>query len=209
MKLTDLAGIPSPPQGVWFLGPLPVRAYALFIITGIIVAVIWGNRRFVARGGRPGRVTDIAVFCVPFGLVGGRRGPTAASASAEREPSRCTSPATPLVADGSNPCGSTRRTTSSGYASTSSPPPCCSWRLSHSCSFAAPPAKTRPPCWAGRARDPRFRGNHLHPRCPWSRRRPCRPPEPPRQPARLRRQRGQRRIPPHVPVIPPDAAGLG
>jgi prolipoprotein diacylglyceryl transferase len=72
MKLTDLAGIPSPPQGVWFLGPLPVRAYALFIITGIIVAVIWGNRRFVARGGRPGRVTDIAVFCVPFGLVGGR-----------------------------------------------------------------------------------------------------------------------------------------
>ena len=72
MSPTYLAAIPSPPQGVWFLGPLPVRAYAVFIIAGIIMAVIWGNRRFVARGGRPGRVTDIAVFCVPFGLIGGR-----------------------------------------------------------------------------------------------------------------------------------------
>ncbi len=67
-----LADIPSPPQGVWTVGPLPIRAYALFIIVGIVVGVWWGNRRFVARGGRPGRVTDIAVFCVPFGLVGGR-----------------------------------------------------------------------------------------------------------------------------------------
>lgn len=72
MRTPYLTGIPSPPQGVWFVGPFPVRAYALFIITGIIVAVIWGNRRFIARGGRPGRVADIAVFCVPFGLVGGR-----------------------------------------------------------------------------------------------------------------------------------------
>lgn len=66
------AGIPSPPQSVWYVGPVPVRAYALFIGIGIVVAVIWGNRRFQARGGRPGRVTDIAIFCVPFGLVGGR-----------------------------------------------------------------------------------------------------------------------------------------
>ncbi len=67
-----LADIPSPPRGVLHLWILPIRAYAFCIIVGIIVAVVWGNRRFVARGGRPGRVTDIAVFAVPFGLVGGR-----------------------------------------------------------------------------------------------------------------------------------------
>lgn len=66
------AAIPSPPQGVWALGPLPLRAYALFIIAGIVIAGIWGNRRLVARGGRPGAITDLAIWMVPFGLVGGR-----------------------------------------------------------------------------------------------------------------------------------------
>ncbi len=67
-----LAAIPSPDRGVWYLGPVPIRAYALCIIAGIVVAVLWGERRFVARGGEPGVVTDVAVFAVPFGLVGGR-----------------------------------------------------------------------------------------------------------------------------------------
>jgi prolipoprotein diacylglyceryl transferase len=69
---TVLAYIPSPSQGVWFFGPIPIRAYALCIIAGIVVAVWWGEKRFVARGGKPGTVTDVAVFAVPFGLVGGR-----------------------------------------------------------------------------------------------------------------------------------------
>jgi prolipoprotein diacylglyceryl transferase len=64
--------IPSPAQGVWYVGPIALRAYAICIIIGIIVAVWWGNKRFVARGGRPGRVTDISVFAVPFGIIGGR-----------------------------------------------------------------------------------------------------------------------------------------
>jgi prolipoprotein diacylglyceryl transferase len=34
--------------------------------------VTWGERRLLARGGAPGTVTDVAVFAVPFGLVGGR-----------------------------------------------------------------------------------------------------------------------------------------
>lgn len=67
-----LANIPSPPQGVWFIGPIPLRAYALCIIAGIIAAVWIGSRRWLARGGREGTVIDIAVFAVPFGLVGGR-----------------------------------------------------------------------------------------------------------------------------------------
>lgn len=64
--------IPSPDQGVWNLGPVPVRAYALLIIIGILVAVWVGNRRWVARGGQPGTVADIALWAVPFGIVGGR-----------------------------------------------------------------------------------------------------------------------------------------
>ncbi|OJZ71686.1 prolipoprotein diacylglyceryl transferase [Mycobacterium paraffinicum] len=63
---------PSPPQGVWHLGPLPIRAYALFIITGIVVALLIGDRRWEARGGQRGVIYDIALWVVPFGLVGGR-----------------------------------------------------------------------------------------------------------------------------------------
>ncbi|HWX99140.1 MAG TPA: prolipoprotein diacylglyceryl transferase [Mycobacterium sp.] len=64
--------IPSPPQGVWHLGPLPIRAYALFIIVGIVVALVIGDRRWRARGGQRGVIYDIALWAVPFGLIGGR-----------------------------------------------------------------------------------------------------------------------------------------
>lgn len=67
-----LASIPSPEQGSWSIGPVPVRAYALAIILGIVVAIWLGNRRYVARGGQPGLITDIALWAVPFGIVGGR-----------------------------------------------------------------------------------------------------------------------------------------
>ncbi|WP_016935010.1 prolipoprotein diacylglyceryl transferase [Rhodococcus sp. R1101] len=67
-----LAYLPSPPQGVWYLGPFALRAYALCIIVGIVVAIWWGDRRWVARGGQAGTVLDIAVWAVPFGLIGGR-----------------------------------------------------------------------------------------------------------------------------------------
>jgi phosphatidylglycerol---prolipoprotein diacylglyceryl transferase len=67
-----LASIPSPHQGVWHLGPIPIRAYALCIIAGIVVAVWLGEKRWVARGGKPGQIGDIAIWAVPFGLVGGR-----------------------------------------------------------------------------------------------------------------------------------------
>jgi prolipoprotein diacylglyceryl transferase len=66
------ASLPSPDQGVWYLGPLPLRAYALLIVLGIVVAVWWGNRRYVARGGEPSVITDIAIWAVPFGIIGGR-----------------------------------------------------------------------------------------------------------------------------------------
>ncbi len=67
-----LASIPSPARGVWHLGPVPIRAYALCIIAGIIVAVILTRRRWAAGGGRADDVLDIAMWAVPFGIVGGR-----------------------------------------------------------------------------------------------------------------------------------------
>jgi prolipoprotein diacylglyceryl transferase len=67
-----LLSIPSPAQGVWHLGPLPLRGYALCIIVGIVLAIWIGERRWVARGGEPGEVSDLALWAVPFGLVGGR-----------------------------------------------------------------------------------------------------------------------------------------
>ncbi|APU20022.1 prolipoprotein diacylglyceryl transferase [Actinoalloteichus sp. GBA129-24] len=67
-----LASIPSPDQGVWRIGPLSLRAYAICILIGIVAAIWWGERRWAARGGEQGTVLDVAVFAVPFGLIGGR-----------------------------------------------------------------------------------------------------------------------------------------
>ena len=64
--------IPSPAEGVLWLGPVPLRGYAFAIILGIIVAVWVSERRWQARGGRAGDIQDIALWAVPFGLVGGR-----------------------------------------------------------------------------------------------------------------------------------------
>jgi prolipoprotein diacylglyceryl transferase len=51
---------------------IPLRAYALFIIVGIVVALVLGDRRWEARGGQRGVIYDIALWAVPFGLIGGR-----------------------------------------------------------------------------------------------------------------------------------------
>ncbi|MFC8191620.1 prolipoprotein diacylglyceryl transferase [Cellulomonas sp. NPDC057328] len=66
------AGIPSPSQGVWHLGPFPLRAYAFAILLGIAAAVVLTRRRWAARGGDPETVLDITYWAVPFGIVGGR-----------------------------------------------------------------------------------------------------------------------------------------
>ncbi|MCR6491886.1 prolipoprotein diacylglyceryl transferase [Cellulomonas sp. P24] len=66
------ASIPSPSQGVWNIGPIPIRAYALCILAGIAVATWWTQRRWAARGGNPDDVLDIVFWAVPFGILGGR-----------------------------------------------------------------------------------------------------------------------------------------
>jgi prolipoprotein diacylglyceryl transferase len=67
-----VAWIPSPAQSVWHLGPLPIRAYALCIVLGIVVALTVTARRFDARGGRREEVWDVAGWAIVFGIIGGR-----------------------------------------------------------------------------------------------------------------------------------------
>ncbi|MCS4536248.1 prolipoprotein diacylglyceryl transferase [Corynebacterium sp. HS2168-gen11] len=72
MLITTLAAIPSPPQGVWFLGYVPIRGYALSIICGIFAAIWLGRRRYAARGGNPELILDAAIVAIPAGIIGGR-----------------------------------------------------------------------------------------------------------------------------------------
>ncbi|RKN04330.1 prolipoprotein diacylglyceryl transferase [Streptomyces radicis] len=67
-----LASFPSPSESEIHLGSIPLRGYALCIIIGVFLAIWLGGRRWVERGGRPGTVADIAVWAVPFGLIGAR-----------------------------------------------------------------------------------------------------------------------------------------
>lgn len=64
--------IPSPGQGVWHLGPLPLRAYGLLIVCAMVAAVWITQRRYRARGGDPELVTTMAMWAIPFGIVGAR-----------------------------------------------------------------------------------------------------------------------------------------
>lgn len=68
----NLAALPSPTQSAWPVAGFPVRAYALCIIAGIVVALWLTSRRWRERGGESGAVLDIATWAVPFGLVGAR-----------------------------------------------------------------------------------------------------------------------------------------
>src|SRR5271166_6800451 len=67
-----LASIPSPGHAAWRLGPLTIRAYALCVIAGILVAV--ASRRYRRSDGRgvarPGVILDVAAWAIPFGLAG-------------------------------------------------------------------------------------------------------------------------------------------
>ncbi|CAB4679526.1 MAG: prolipoprotein diacylglyceryl transferase [Actinobacteria bacterium] len=67
-----LNSIPSPDVSSFELGPIRVHFYALFILIGIALAIWIGSRRFKQRGGQSGMILDIALWAVPFGIVGGR-----------------------------------------------------------------------------------------------------------------------------------------
>lgn len=64
--------IPSPTVGVLWLGPLPIRAYAMCILLGIVIATTIAGRRLEARGYAREAALGVALWIVPFGIVGGR-----------------------------------------------------------------------------------------------------------------------------------------
>lgn len=72
MNLLAASGIPSPSTGVWYLGPIPLRAYGIVIAVGMIVGVWWTARRYRARGGDPDVLYDVAMWAIPIGIIGAR-----------------------------------------------------------------------------------------------------------------------------------------
>jgi prolipoprotein diacylglyceryl transferase len=72
VALTPLAEIPSPTQSVWYIGSVPIRAYALCIVLGIVAACAVTEIRMRRRGAPNWAVLDIAVWAVPFGIIGAR-----------------------------------------------------------------------------------------------------------------------------------------
>jgi prolipoprotein diacylglyceryl transferase len=64
--------IPSPSVSTLSIGPLTIHLYALCIITGIAVAIWVGRKRYSTLGGNPDDVFEVAIWAVPFGIIGGR-----------------------------------------------------------------------------------------------------------------------------------------
>lgn len=64
--------IPSPTVGALHIGPLALRGYALCILTGIVVAIWVAGRRLHHRGLPSTAALDVAMWAVPFGIVGAR-----------------------------------------------------------------------------------------------------------------------------------------
>jgi prolipoprotein diacylglyceryl transferase len=64
--------LPSPARDAWNIGPIPIRAYALCSVLGVVAALWLAERRYRRIGGRPGLVLDIATLAVPVGLIGSR-----------------------------------------------------------------------------------------------------------------------------------------
>ncbi|MQA25256.1 MAG: prolipoprotein diacylglyceryl transferase [Micromonosporaceae bacterium] len=73
-----LAAIPSPSVKEWFIPlpfvdwTIPIRAYSLAIVAGIFLAVWITGRRLRSRGAPPGLAVDVAIWAVPFGILGAR-----------------------------------------------------------------------------------------------------------------------------------------
>ncbi|MGK5684530.1 prolipoprotein diacylglyceryl transferase [Actinoplanes sp. URMC 104] len=68
----NLAAIPSPTTSVWHVLGLPVRAYAICIVLGIVASCLIMEYRLRSRGVARWASLDIAVWAVPFGIVGAR-----------------------------------------------------------------------------------------------------------------------------------------
>ncbi len=67
-----VASFPSPSRSLWHIGPVPVRAYAICVVLGIVLGLWVASRRYQRIGGRPGVILDMAILAIPAGLLGAR-----------------------------------------------------------------------------------------------------------------------------------------
>ncbi len=72
MKRFILLSIPSPDVSYIELGPLRIHFYAMFILAGIILALILTESRLRSRGAESGIALDISLWAIPLGILGGR-----------------------------------------------------------------------------------------------------------------------------------------
>jgi prolipoprotein diacylglyceryl transferase len=66
------AFLPSPASAIWHLGPLPVRAFALCMVAGVLAGLWLTDRRYRKAGGPEGVILRVATVAVPVGIVGAR-----------------------------------------------------------------------------------------------------------------------------------------
>jgi prolipoprotein diacylglyceryl transferase len=64
--------IPSPPVSGLHIGPAFIHFYGLMYVIGIALAIYITRRRAAAAGGDPALVSDVALWVVPAGIIGGR-----------------------------------------------------------------------------------------------------------------------------------------
>ena len=64
--------IPTPAISKLELGFFTIHYYALCILLGILAAIIIGRVRYQDRGGNPSEISDVALFAIPAGIIGGR-----------------------------------------------------------------------------------------------------------------------------------------
>jgi prolipoprotein diacylglyceryl transferase len=64
--------IPTPSHSAVALGPFTIHFYALCILAGVSAAITIGRSRYSRSGGNPDEITDVAIFAIPAGIIGGR-----------------------------------------------------------------------------------------------------------------------------------------
>jgi prolipoprotein diacylglyceryl transferase len=67
-----LASIPSPPTGVYHVGPLTIHMYGLMLLIAIAACISLTGRRWVRWGGDWDLIFRVAIWGVVFGIVGAR-----------------------------------------------------------------------------------------------------------------------------------------
>lgn len=70
--MLETVGIPSPEISFIDLGIFRIHFYALFILTGIAIATWLADLKLSKRGATKGTMLDVALWAVPFGILGGR-----------------------------------------------------------------------------------------------------------------------------------------